>query len=795
MGHTHEKEHTMSDATATLPDKIDTYLYHHTAMEGLQYALEESSKWQSMPGDGAKKRTIPELRFHDALGNQRFMQVTEYSVKPSLAGDSCIYAIKLGQKGPGGNAHDNFRNHRDALPTILIRREGEHFILGPINQKDLDNLEAGECTPQTVPYKLRSDALMRKVQFESMNALAEQLHQHKKGGIAKIGTGTGKSFAIGHTINANGAQGVILTANPTLAAQLRDDCIKCGADPTKIFCGEGVQPLLDDASKIQDRATYPIVILTFDQLQRYQKVSYKNIIAQLRDQLVCIDEPHEASRSSHGLKNLQRVVEQNGNYFALTATPTPEIVKIMQPPFFKRSLCDAMNEKYFRRMVVRTDSAGENLPGRQEFLDKKWPETTEEWAERNREEDALNAAAGDDFIEKALLGYFGSDAYMLPDDDGYRPPSHNADIATQDVEALRHNRVRFAEHKNIAFTVRPELAKKLAEAYQAIADGEFKPPAGFLETIATRRNEAAIDAMQARCEQVGRPVDRAAAEAKCRDGGLLTDATSINLQAEAQQALKQEICHAINREYLAFALGKTPGTMHRILAKNATEITAYQCYNILINKHHDAFQSFRYELMRSGTFESEEISQIWQTIQERVKNGETPILKPEDIDLAKFPDARYCQSVTNDNMNDQVMKEAKRKLDRGLCVHTINNYQFESGLNDLGILSVQRLIENVGPYITRAKQIAGRPIRSTGLLAMAQDIVGPTINKDGIPGKDSPFLTERDVMATDDDVREEIFMNNFKNFHENNPRYQAASPGAHVSRTAVANDPKAVVAA
>ncbi len=729
--------------------QLDRYIHHHTAMEGLVLALENPHlEWRDDPAHGR----MAEASFTDAFGVERDLVIL---ARPAADAKQC-FEVVLSERG---NAQDQTFAHErtwEAKPRAVIGREGEHFTLQ-------QERPAGNQPPAPLPYCLRSDALMRDIQMRALDHYRANMERVAGGGLAVIATGTGKSFAIGHALNANGAEGVIVTANATLAQQLADDCKKCGIAESRLRSGAAADALLKTPEAIGDRSNHPVLILTFDQLPKF--------LPHLHGQLVCIDEPHELERREDGLAMLERLCDQNPNFFALTATPTEELTQRLGASIYECNLYKAVKEKRFRGLHVRTDQISAH-PQDQAKLGE-WPKGAQSWNVRHAHENAMNRKAEPEFIYKALLGYFGSDEYIAPHERGYTAPS--ADHAP--VQAVARNRVRFAGRKNIAFTVQPELAENLARAYQQLFD-EGRVTVGGKDTtdmlcaqVTQARNDAAIAALQTMQERMHQPIDADTARARCEAAGLLSNPLSgADLQREAQEALKQQLCNSINREYLAYALGNTPGMTRQALLQNHLPLSDRQRLDSLRDTgklEHD----FTFEIERRGG--SRELArQLWL----KVKDRELLALRPEDIDLTDFPEARYTQTITNHTAApDQRMMAMKQQLDRGLVVHTINNHQFESGLNDPDIYMTQRLIENVGPYVVRATQIAGRPLRANDGIALVQDIVGPTLKTNGTPGKDSPFLTGRDVFASDYASRACDFEAEFARAHAANPRYKPAA--------------------
>lgn len=727
----------MSDRAAT----INAYLESHSVMQGFDHALAQlgNHAWQRRnldtlgleTGDGTKEVLIARAPYTDPFGAARIMLVGH---KP---GDSLHYYVWMDKGG----------DKVEAQAHQVIRAKNGRFY--------------SECNGQ----RIYNDRFMYDHQARAVasygKALAGNGTHATSREVTVFATGTGKSYIIAHTLKAMGAHGVVITS-PGLGEQMRKDLAEVMPAPACIrTCAE----VEGDAAQVARRLLgfKGILVIESDQLERFVGTPTRpGWLVTGERKHVSIDEAHEFTASPHsdaGAKLLARIAAHN-DVLAITATPNPELYEALgiedAEPAISMTMCDAMlrlPERPFRPLALEMVRVGE-------------PRDIRAATAAEREQVQHENEPG--MRREALAGYFGRDEYMAPDfyrewgsqpkprgDNAQRcinaqdtrdmlqslysavPRQHDAARISEMaiVETLERNRIRYAGHKNIAFAVRNELVKNLAQDYQAVHDGTYKDIDALTRDVWLRRAQSAIAAYiqtSRRLDGIGlpEPLELFLRGKRLKILGI-RDENMLNIEdaksyREAVRRIDPEDFRPL-MPMLFERIIKTPADIDLAAeARAAAEATASSAAlrETAVAQLHISSKEAR-RLEKEG--------KLRERLQERGIDTAGIKAAPRYYALAVIGDVPGEEKVFDMATGTQLAcsgDDVAGMVRKGEVMHVVNNYRFTTGFSDPDVMMTQRVVENVGDHIVRATQILGRPIREKDGIAAIQEIVGPYINTD-----------------------------------------------------------------
>lgn len=755
--------------------RISNYLEKHSLMQGFDRGLARLNElsWQgvtppfgglALPEDAANLEIAP-LSFQDSLGQAR----------------SCI----IGRTNDSGNLYYVW------LSVPPSTRVGSHPTI-------VRKGENGKFYAENSGVPIYNDRFMYDHQARALHsyghALAQNGSEQTSRQVTVFATGTGKSYIIAHTLKATGGQGVVI-APKGLGEQIRKDiaevippinAIQSGAD----YKNESVD---DIVKKLQ--GFKGILVIEAQDIEHFiGNAQHPGWLCQGDKKHVLIDEAHEFTvktepdKPASGAQFLSTIAAHN-DVLAITATPNQELYDVLgikdKKPTISMTMYDAMHrlaERPFRPLSLELTQVGTPR-----LVEDTSPEDREKVQKEN--EPAMRL--------EALAGYFGREEYVAPDyfrteggnwqpriDNSIRcksaigvlqqrqalsdvlpTPNNEADTRAESIiEAMQHNRIRYAKHKNIAFAVRGELVKNLAHDFQAIHDGRFEGIASLTKEVWKRRAQSAIAAyIQTYARDFGLPEsleyflsERNLNILRIRDQDL-SDVKEKETYQKAIRSIDPELFKA----HMPLLFQKIIGTPEQI--------------NLQQEAAQAAKDSARSAALRLRAEESLGISSKEARRLDVAGKLETR-LDQAGIDLSEITDqpSYYAVAVVRNSVGADEVYDAKtnKKLDitgdgvaamvrAGKVMHVVNNYRFTTGFSDPDVMMTQRIIENNGDHIERATQILGRPIREKDGVAALHEIVGPFVSLNGTLGVDRHF-SGYDVIAYNYLERVEEFERNWQ---------------------------------
>lgn len=741
---------------------IQQYLEAHTLMQGFDRGLARLNElsWRiitppfgglNIP-EGVAQLKIAPLHFQDSLGQDRSC-IIGYA-----DGSDTHYYVWL---SPTTSGRVN--------PDFTVVRKGKN----------------GKFYAENHGIPIYNDRFMYDHQARALHSYAQALlesnGEQTSRQVTVFATGTGKSYIIAHTLKATGGNGVVI-APKGLGEQIRKDiaevippigAIKSGADyhdqsPSQI-------------AKSLEHFSGIIVIEAQDIEHFIGSAQQPGWLSKGSKKHVLIDEAHEftaktlSSGEAAGASFLRNLAHHN-DVLAITATPNADLYEALgienKKPTISMTMYDAMHrlpERPFRPLSLELTQVGNPVSAAAHT-----PEQREQIQQHN--EPAMRF--------EALAGYFGREEYTAPD--YYRPegkrwqpridntkryqsaislqqgreelnaiipsPNNETDTNAESViEAIRHNRIRYGRHKNIAFAVRGELVRNLARDFQAIHDGTFGDIDALTQEVWKRRAQSAIAAyIQTYARDFGLPESLEMLLA-CQKANILRvrDENLSDVEnKEAFQKAVRSIDPEAFRNHMPLLFREiigTPGSINlQREAMQAARDTA----------HAAALRMDAEKLLHISSKEARRLN-VAGKLEARLHQAGFPARAaagaPEYYALAVIRSSEGTDEVYDTKTNQKLSLTADDVADMvraGKVMHVVNNYRFTTGFSDPDVMMTQRIIENIGNHIERATQILGRPIREKDGVAALHEIVGPLIDLHGTRGIDRHFSCY-DVVAPD----------------------------------------------
>ncbi len=755
---------------------INNYLDTHTLMQGVDRALArlDDKAWRShkindtglqITGTShADTLQFATVHFRDALGANRTL----------IAGrdrdDATMYHVWLSKP-----------NSTCVEPqSVEVKRD--------------DN---GKFYAQSGDVRVYNDRFMYDHQARAIHsygdALAKNGHEQTSREVTVFATGTGKSYIIAHTLKAIGGRGVVI-APAGLGDQIREEIAEVIPPKERIVTGTHYQGSPQEITH-QLKDFDGILVIEATDLERFiGDEKQRGWLCSGEKKHVFIDEAHEftaktdPSKPAAGVYYLQELARHN-DVLAITATPNPELYEALDikdaKPAISMTMYDAMHrlpDRPFRPLSLELTKVGESAS-----LKDVSPEQREA-IQKNNEPNVRR---------EALVGYFGREEYITPDyyrehgtawkprdDNGRRyssaeeghtarqafinaVPHRNMMTDSQEssvIEAMRENRICYAQHKNIAFAVRGDLVKNLAQDFQKIHDGTLEGIDELTQEVWKRRAQSAIAAyIQIYQRSFGLPEkleeflgEKNLSVLRVNDKNL-GDVDTLKTYREAIRKIDPNDFRDVLPHLFEQFIKEPEDIDLRQEAVMAAEKTARSA----------GMRAEAEKLLHISSKEARRLDMAGKLEERLLLAGKDPAtiqVKPDYYALAVLGDVPGQEQVFDmkDGKKLDLTGDAVAKLVRaGKVMHVVNNYRFTTGFSDPDVMMTQRVIENSGDYIVRATQILGRPIREKDGVAAIQEIVGPFVNLEGTLGVDRHFSCY-DVIAKDYLARVNEFAKNWQ---------------------------------
>jgi hypothetical protein len=774
---------------------INNYLDTHTLMQGFDRAIArlDDKAWRAHKLDGTglqingvshvDKLHIATVHFRDAMGANRTL----------IAG----------------------RDSKDATTyhVWLSKPDSERVEPHSVEVKRDDN---GKYYAQNGHVRVYNDRFMYDHQARAIHsygdALAHTGHEQTSREVTVFATGTGKSYIIAHTLKAVGGRGVVI-APAGLGNQIRDEIAEVIPPKERIVTGANYQGSPQEVTH-KLKGFDGVLVIEATDLERFiGDEKQQGWLCSGDKKQVFIDEAHEftaksdPSKPAAGVRYLQALAQHN-DVLAITATPNPELYEALgikdAKPAISMTMYDAMHrlpDRPFRPLSLELTKVGESASL------KDVPAEQREAIQKNNEPNVRR---------EALVGYFGREEYVVPDyfrehgkewkprDDNTKRyssaeeghavrqtfinavPNRGMTADAQEssvIEAMRENQICYSQHKNIAFAVRGDLVKNLAQDFQKIHDGTFEGIDDVTQEVWKRRAQTAIAAyVQTYQRAFGLPekleeclTSKNLDILRISDKNL-GDIETLKKYREAIRTINPDDFRGV-LPHLFEQIIKEPKDIN--LQQEATQAAEHTARSAVLRATAE-------KLLHISSKEARRLDMEGKLEVRLRLAGQDPeaitVEKPHYYALAVLGDVPGQEQVfdmKNNKKLDLTGDDVAQLVRAGKVMHVVNNYRFTTGFSDPDVMMTQRVIENSGDYIVRATQILGRPIREKDGVAAIQEIVGPFVNLEGKLGADRHFSCY-DVVAKDYLDRVNEFSRNWQK--EGQALWQ---PSTHVAQPSV----------
>ncbi len=720
---------------------IDEYMYHRDVL-GMHTSGSQPRDWEDVDPnkksvmlkeagidpDDVSKMEVAERTLKDSTSHERTLQVYQITTKD----DDISW---LASATHGGQDKDL----RSFGQKVHIEKDGDHYASK--TKHDITVSSKASLYPQ---------------QTHGIHSHKQHEKTHDKEQLLVYATGTGKSFVIVTPAIAQG-EGIYVVPDATMAKQLKDDIkfldedLKEGDIRTSLSASKGQEAEHLDAKHL---------IITKDDLERFTP--------HLQDKTLYLDEAHLIAPDT-----INQLLEQDNTVLAVTATPTRELNEIFGEAIAEINMNFALEElKAFRK--IETDliihAADSNVEDRVLDLLADYYGKVTFLQEDNLSEEAAKNGGKPRFLDL-------HDAKDMPEFSTLGP--------TQLIDAVvEHNELRRSETMNMAFSKSPELIDALTKGYQGVFDGTYERMDELAERVTEQRTEMRIkETLKLETEllhpdaspYVPNNIDLDSPDTQKHFAHLIekSTVTAEDLQDEAQTTLKQQIANNINRQTIGLLRENTPTNEMRKMEINGQledlldrfsgtpdprDTRAQRVQHTMEARDDDSPFTHIAALLEPATKKDDILADIEN------KDYSSLLLKADDIDLSRVPDAVYAAHVPEDD--EEKASELAERFKQGKITHLVNDSKLVAGFSNPDVMSVQRNVDTIlEDAVTRATQMLGRPIRAKDGVAFASEHVSENFDMDiGELGADRPFTFD-DVLAPDFLDRAQEYMENYAKHH------------------------------